>query len=880
MAWRGWFARLRALVRPRAAADDLDEELAWHLEREADRQMARGVGADEARAIARRAMGNAAATREAAREAWGWGWLDRLAQDVRSAVRALARAPRFVAAAVVTLGAGIGLSTAAFGVVNRLVLHPLPFADEERLRLVWMYDASTQLYMSPSGGEVAYWRAHTRTLDHVGELTQVRRFLSDGRETTVASVGVLAPEVLATLRVAPVMGRTFTDADTLAGAARVVMLGERRWRAAFGARRDIVGETVTLSDTSYTVVGVAPEQLDALFVYNTSDVWIPRRASGAPRGGAGVHVLARLRAGVSPEGARNELQLLEDRWRAETGQPPHSPAMPSVRFARPNDFLGPDFGVGLWVLFGATALVLLVASTNVANLQMVRSAHRAGEFAVRQALGGSRLRIGRQLFVESALLSGLGAAVGLGVASWTLWLVNALRPDALRQLAVVRFDANAFTFAVVATILTSVAYGFVPAFRWAGRDLTEALRRQAAAARATGRDRLRAMVVVAQVAVSLTMMVLAGLLVRRFTELRSADVGYESRGVVEVTVALPRSRYPDSTARGVFWRTFATRAGSLPGVALAEPTAATPLDVGLDVLDSVQVDGRAMRPGEGHASIAESGVPPGYFRLLRSHILEGRGLTADDAASGSDAAVIGASLARRYWPGESAIGHRIKTFKWSTVVGVVADQAARLTGEPGATDLQLYFAESPANAGTARTLLVRVTDDADERATLAALTAIVRAIDAHVPVTMAKSERQRIDEAQAQPRFVMELMSGFALVAMVLSMVGLYGVVAYAANRRRREIGVRLALGAQPADVVRLVVRDGARLALIGVVLGGATAFAATRAARGMLHGIGAPDPAVYAATSLLLLLAALVASYLPARRAARFDALVSLRSE
>jgi predicted permease len=877
--------KIRSLFRRGAVEQELDEEIRDHIECQTAANISAGMPARDARTAALREFGGVERRKEESRDTRGVTFIEQCVQDLTYAIRGLRRSPGFTLATVLTLGLGIGVSSAAFSLLNRVVLHPLPFAAGDRLVLAYMHSARSDIYMAPELDAIGVWQRSAKTIDAMAVIGPDAYLLTDSTHAFSATGKDVSPELFSMLGIVPLAGRNLLPSDTVDGAPRVAMLGETAWRREFGARADVVGRTVFLNDTLVTIVGVVPVQLNALTFYQGVGVWTPTAAGRTlttRRNASGMHLLARLRPGVSDSDAQRELQDLYDRMQRDAGRPARTASSNVVRLTRPNDFLTADLHGGLWIVFGATALVLLIACANVVNLQLVRTARRAGELAIRRALGASSARLARQFVIESAVLISLGAVAGAVLGAWILRIVVATRPEQLRQLSVVRFDWTAAGFAVLAAAISSVVFAVAPVWRQGTAALADGLRMSGAHSSARTR-RLQPAIVTAEIALSLVLLTSAGLLMRSFVLLQRADPGYVADGLVEFGVSLRGSHFPDSLARAEFWRRFVPTVKSLPGVVEVSVPVSLPTEPGLMEAPSVEVEGHAFAPGEGHFWLQEWAYSAGDFRVLQNRILQGRVFNAEDERGETDAAVIAESAAQFLWPGESAIGRHLRhpgTGKWLAIVGVVADQGVVTGPIRDASSLQLFLPTAETRMHRRRGMLVRVVAGARAETVLANMTAALHTLDRTIPITIAKTELTVMHDAQARPRFTTTILAIFAALALFLAAVGLYGVISYAVSQRVREIGVRMALGAESSDVVRLVLGNGARLALAGALIGVVISLGASRVMRGMLYGISPLDPLVFAAMPLMLLVVALFATYIPARRAARADPVIALRAD
>jgi predicted permease len=876
--------RIRSLFQRTDVEQELDDEIRDHIERQTAANISAGMSTTGARTAALREFGGVERRKEEVRETRGVSLIEQCMQDFSYAIRCLRRSPGFTAATVLTLGLGIGVSSAAFSLINRLVLHPLPFAAGDRLVLVFMHDAKSDVSMSANPDAIGAWQQSAKSFDEMAVIGRGQYFLTDSTHAFTTGGSDASPSLLSILDIVPVVGRNLLPSDTVVGAPRVAMLGELLWRREFGGRPEIVGRSVQLNDTLVTIVGVAPTQLNALMIYQPVGLWTPVSASRAltVRRSSGMNVIARMRPGVTETDAQRELQDLDDRVRHDAGRPARTASSEVVRLARPSDFLGTELHVGLWIAFGATGLVLLIACANVANLQLVRMTRRAGELAVRRALGASSSRLARQLIIESGALTLFGTAAGVLLGSWILRAVVVMRPEQMRQLTVVRFDWAAVGFAVAAAMISSLVFAVAPAWRQGTAALADGLR--ISGAHSTARRRwLQPVVVSGEIALSLILLMGAGLLVRSFVRMQRVDPGYVAEDLIEFSVTLRGAHFPDSLARDEFWRQFLPRVRAIPGVAAISVPVSLPSERGWTEADSLEVEGRQFAPGEGHVWLEDWRYSGADFRVLENRVLQGRVFGTEDERGETDAVVIGQSAARDLWPGTSAIGKRLRVHAgepWHTVVGVVADQGA-VTG-PVRTEprLQLFFPTSETRLHRRRGLLVRVASGVNVESVLANMTFALHGMDRTIPITLSKSEVAMMHDERAGPRFVTMILTVFAGLALFLACFGLYGVISYAVSQRVHELGVRMALGAESTDVIRLVLGSGLRLALAGAVIGIAASIAATRVLRGMLYGVSPLDPTVFVVMPAILMAVALFATYLPAHRAARANPMEALRAE
>ena len=794
-----------------------------------------------------------------------------LLADLRRAARTLLQRPGFFLVAVLTLALGIGANTAIFSAIYRLLLNPMPYPGGERFVTVQRAAADGGMMIAPRPALVDAWRARSRTVERM-EMYHTRERTLDGEAGPEVVRGAeLAHGLPAMLGLRPLVGRAPRPGDASPAAERAVWLAEGFWRRRYGARRTAVGETLRLDGQLYTIAGVMPSALGEVAAgAEAPGVWLPLVRDSSVHF---VDVVTRLRPGVTPEQARREL----DHIAAGLVDPRPMPGTWVTRVMRPDEMLGDTTRDALLLLGAAVGVVLLIACGNVANLLLVRAAGRRREVALRVALGATRGRLVRQLAAESLVLAAAGGAAGVLIASWGVGLMRSLQPADLRLLDAVRVDPAVLAFAGGLSILTALVFGAVPAVAATRPDLTTALKTDAAAAVGGGGGRARAALVIAEIAMSVLLVVGAGLLMRSVASLQRRDVGFEPAGLLTVRLELPRSRYATEGARAAFYEQLLDAARALPGVRAAAVAFTIPPDGAL-MFGELAIDGRSLSPAERAAPLASNAVSPDYFRAMRIRLRAGRTFAPD--GSDEHVVVVGEGFARRYWPGESALGKRLRTGRtgsWQTVVGVVSDVADQGFA-PGAGRPQLY---RPADFSFpfGQRLVLRA-GAGDPLALLPAVRQTVAALDPRIPVRDAATVSALMVGSIARTRFNTALLIAFAALAVVLSTVGLYGVVSHAVAQRTREIGIRVALGAEPAGVRGLVVRQGMRLTAAGVAVGLGAALALTGLMASLVHGVAPRDPATFAAAALLIGGAALLASYVPARRATRIDATTALRAE
>lgn len=903
---RGIRAGVRRIFRlpPRSRAmvdDDADAELDAFIDARIEHLVARGMTPEEARAEALRRLGaplddvraslhRSAGRREGRRRIVDLA--DALLGDIRFALRQFARTPGFTALAVLTLALGIGVNTAIFSVVHRLLLAPLPYPNGDRI-VMPMRESDLPFRSSADAALIAAWRERSRTVASVAGVSELMFSVHpDGAIDTIPTAAVTA-DFLPTLGVRPILGRGFAPGDEQPGgaeAATVAMISHALWRRTYGGRADVLGATVHHEGRPLTIVGVTPPGLAIPLSRNPApEVWLPAplKYTGSGAGGVpGPGIFVTLRPGVTVDAAAQELATVT------ASQPDAAAGHWRVRLMSAQDFLDARAARTVRVLFAAVGALMLIACANVANLLLARSWTRQREFAVRGALGGGRGRLARQVLTEGLLLALAGGLLGIGLAWLVLRAIVALRPPALDQLAGVRLDPTVLLWAVGVSVATALLFGSAPALIAAGRQVGDVLRRETrGGSPGVASRRVRSGLIVFEIAASLVLLVGAGLLVQSFAALQRMPLGFEPRGLIVADVLLggPANRDRVPALRGEVVR----RLRALPGVTgVAIGTMPVRGFVGFGGVEvELGSDGRTMRVPE----LGSVPMSSEYLRVAGIALVAGR--LPDSSAAAAAAAspfamlssevLVNRELARRAWPDGQAIGRRLRATPrmvrppgapaepWVTVVGVVDDtRMPDVRGDVAALQVYSFIPEQLGNVP----FLVRTTGSGDVAAPM--VKQAIASTDPVIYVRQVLSGDSYLRDGLAPTRFAMALLTAFAVVALLLSAVGLYGVVAYGVAQRTREIGVRVALGAAPGAIVARVVGGGLRLAVTGVATGAVMAVATSRVLGSMLHGVSPADPLTFAGIALLVVAIALVASYVPARRALRIDPAEALRAE
>jgi len=795
------------------------------------------------------------------------------ALDLRFGIRMLLRNPGFTAVAAAALGLGIGATTAIFSVVKAVLLEPLPYRDPGRLAIVWETNLSRNLarnLVSPSN--FLDWQSGNTVFDKLAAVRESRLILTGAGEPEVIKGQAVSATLFPMLGVDAARGRTFLPEEDLAGAARVVVLSHELWLRRFGGDATLLGRALQLSGNAYTVVGVMRPGFR--FPVRGAELWVPLALGREPDYRRFLTVAARLKPGVSFGEAQAGMEMLARGL--ERDHPKFNQGW-SATLAPLEEHISGGVQRALYVLLATVGLVLLIACANVANLLLARAAARQREIQIRFALGAGRGRVIRQLLTESLVLALVGGGLGAALANWGTRLLVALAPENLPRVDEIRVDAGVLAFAAALCVATALVFGLVPAWLASQTDARGRLQEGGRGSSTGRRGRVASRVfVVVQVGLSVMLVAGAGLLIRSFARLASVDIGFQPENLLTARITLPVSKYGD-TRLFPFFQQLIQRVETLPGVRSASAVSHLPFSVGR-AGSFFTIQGRP-DPGPDELPLADvRAVHPNYFRTMGIPLVRGRDLGPDDRREAPPALVISQSLARRYWPDEDSLGQsitvRMSGGETGRIVGIVGDSRDQtLEAEPLPT---IFY---PHSHLAFQYMTVVLKTHGDPLGLARAVAEAVRSQDAEQPVTDVRTMEQVLSASVTRQRFQTSLLSAFAAVALALAAVGVYGLMSLWVSQRVQEIGIRMAVGAQPADVRRLVLRQGLTLAAIGLVLGLAAARALAPALSGLLYGIGPGDPATFAA-ALVLAAVALLASYLPARRATRVDPGVALRQE
>jgi len=885
MNWirEGW-RRFRSLAGRDAIERGLDEEIRFHIDQQAEKNLRAGMTPAEARRQALIRFGGMERVKENTRDEFRPAFFEDFVRDLRYGARALRRAPGFTAVATLTLALGIGANTAIFSVVNTVLLKPLAYREPDRLAFVWERNTTIgkdrDVVAPPNYLD---WKSQNSVFDALGAYRYGGFALTGAGEPESVTAITVSSSVFRVLGVDALVGRTFTDEEETRR-DRVVVLRHEFWQRRFGGDRSLVGKSITLTGTAYTVVGVMPPSF-RFPEGNPGDVYSPLVFSPNELTGRRTHsltVIGRLKDGVTIDTASANMTTIAQGIAAAD-----KTSNPDASVVGAHDLLVEDVRLGLLVLLGTVGFVLLIACANVANLLLVRATARRGEMAMRSALGAGRRRLIRQLLTESVLLAVVGSALGMVVAWSMLGLLVRVSPPDLPRIDQVGIDTSVLLFVTAIAVLAGVGFGVAPALQVSGANLVDATQESR-----VRRQRGRSALVVAEVALSLVLLAGAGLMIRSFLKLQNLDLGFQSEHVLTAQIFLPGTRYPVDTGQfrptppgvtprlskpSAFYAQLLEKLSATPGLESVGAVSSLPLNpVGIDFDLPVFVQGRP-RPRAGEERQADFRIAtPDYFRTMRIALKQGRLFTEFDGPDTAPVAIINETMAGLMFPGENPVAQRLLLYgKPREIVGVVA--AVKHHGFSRDPRPEMVVPNRQFQLG-GMTIVAR--SRLDPGVLGGAIAREVHAIDPELPVSRMRTMEEFQSASVAQPRFTALLLAGFALLAMSLALVGVHGVMAYAVSQRTREIGLRMALGAERPDVVWMVVRHGVALAGLGIVIGLLGAAAGTRLMERLLFGVSATDPMTFVAAAGALGIASVAATFVPALRAARVAPVTALRCE
>ena len=863
-------------------------DIQFYLDTETEDNIARGMPPEEARAAARKKFGNPTLTREDIRLN-GSAFLETTWQDLRFSLRTMRKSPAFTLTAILTLALGIGGNTAIFTLIRAVLLKPLEYRDPDHLVYFSVDNPRRNLQdLSFNTLQFDQMRAGAKSFCALGAYGRPENvMLSKNGEPEALKGARVSANFLDVLGIKPILGRSFLAEEDKRGGRPVAMISAGLWKRRFGGDPLTAGQTATLDATPYTIIGVLPDGF--AFPFPNMDVWVTRPSEWSvfpPRYWdlPLLNGFARLTPQATLEQARAEMNVLQHRYAAAHPNLMNADAGVTMRVVWLKDRLVADARPMLWTLFGAVGFVLLIACANVASLLLARATSRSREFAVRVALGAGRFRMIRQLLAECLVLATAGGALGMLLAKWSLSAAPRLVAISLPRAAEIHLDSTVLVFGVGLSILTAVLFGLFPSMQASRPDLAQELRVSGAAAEQgrSARFTARSLLVIGQIAFSIVLLIGAGLLMRSFVALHDVDPGFQPANLLTAKIALPLARYDTDPKRAAFFRELLPRVEQLPGVSAAAIAMSLPATNWIRT--NYWVQGKPSPDiGEPSTNAVIQSITPGYFRALGIPLKRGRELSArDNIPRAPPVMVINETLAHLLWPeyphGENPVGRRIKeaydkAVGWMEVVGIVADIHEGGLANNAVPELYL-----PSVVHPPQTAYLVLRTPADPLRFAGAMRKAVLAVDPDQPLADIKTMESVLTSTFGQRRLTMWLLGSFAAVALLLAIVGMYGVIAYSVARRTQEVGIRRALGAQQSDILRLVLGQGLALSLAGVAIGIAGAFALTRVMKGLLFHVTATDPATFAGIAILFVIVALAASYIPARRAARIDPMNALR--
>ena len=869
-------ARVHALLQRDVVLQDIDEELRSHIEMEIEANRAIGMTPEEARRSAAESFGNVGSIRDLAYQVKGGGFIETFWQDTRFSARMLRKHPGFSLIAVLTLTLGIGANTAIFSIVNAVLLRPFPFQSPEELVIVGE---------GAIAGTVSYpnfvdWRDDRNLFAAASAVRPNENYnFAEAGEPERLQGRLVSAGFLTLLGVKPLLGRDFLAEDDRPGATPTVILSSGLWSRRFGNDESIIGKTITLNDQRYSIIGVTPPDFEFGMA---ADVSIPIGLSAerfkARGSDPGINVVARLRPNVSQQQTETELNLVYARLEQ---QYPTSNTGRRAYLSSVHEYFVGDVRQPLLILLASVGLVLLIASANVANLLLVRASTRRREMSVRVALGAGRWRIVRQLLTESMLLALIGGVLGILLAVWgTSFIANQL-PAGIPRITEANVDVRVLAFTVSVSVITGFLFGLAPALQASRLNLTEALKEGDRGT--SSRQRLRGVLVVSEVALTLTLLVGAGLLIQSFRRVLQVDPGFKAQNLLTMQVSVNN---PDGHQVASFFNQLQDNVRRLPGV--KSVAVANGLPLGGANHPVFFIEGRPLPPNGQAPGAIRYTVSPGYFETMGIQLLKGRGFSAQDTPTTPLVMIIDEALAQQHFQNEDPIGKRIAQSSNFTptyeIVGVVSHVEQYNLDAQAIRTPQFYlsFNQIPPERlpGSTRRINVLTRTDVEPSSVTSAVRGEIAALNKTQPVFNVRTMEEIVSQSVAPRRFSMLLLSVFAIVALILASIGIYGMMSYAVAQRTREIGLRMTLGAQRGNVLRLVIGQGMKLVIVGVVLGLVAAIALTRTMKSLLFGVSATDPETFIGIALLLTIVALLACWIPARKATKVDPIVALRCE
>ena len=863
--------------------EELDEELRSHLRMAVQDRLERGETLEDAEAAVRREFGNVGLIKEVTRQTWGWMWVEQLLQDIRYGLRFLRRGPGFTAVAVLTLALGIGASTTIFSAVNPILFEPLPYPHADRITMIWDFAGDgSRLY--PTFGTYRELVERSHSFDAIAVIKPWQPTMTGASEPERLDGQRVSASYFQVLGMRPVLGRDFDPSDDRFNGPKVAIISDGLWRRRFGSDTKIVGQQIMLDANPYTVIGVMPSAFENLLA-TSAQLWTPLQydkslPADGREWGHHLRMVGRLRSGVGTDQAKRELDVIARTPVKEFSRPPHASLDGGLIINSLQDDMTSGVKPALLAILGAVLLVLLIACVNVTNLLMARGAQRRGEFVMRAALGATRARLIRQLLTESLLLAIIGGVLGMVVAAFGVSALVALSPPGLPRASAISVNLTVFVFAFGITTLVGLLVGLIPALHASRGDLHTGLQ-QSSRRTAGGQQLTRRMLVVAEVALALVLLVSAGLLLRSMQRLFAVDPGFDTSHLLTMQVQTSGHRFDEDTTHRFFAQSLEA-VSQVPGVTSAAFTSQLPLSGDLEDGYGVHFESSPTGNPEADNAALRYVVSPGYFETMDVPLRRGRLLNAHDKADAPMAVVISESLARSKFPGQDPIGQRLRIGPndgpWGTVVGVVGNvkQTSLVLSQSDA----VYVTTMQWRLFVDKALWLVVRARGDAAALAPAIRQSIWSVDRDQPIVRVATMDNLLATSAAERRFALILFEVFGIVALVLAATGIYGVLSGSVTERTREIGVRLALGASRSNILALVFRQGMTLTGLGVVIGLSGAVAATQAIVTLLFGVSRLDPITYLGVLTLLVCVSVIACWVPAWRAARVDPSITLRAE
>jgi len=875
--------RVYSLLHRSNADAELQREIEIHIQQLTNEAIAGGMTQTEARAMALREFGPVDQIKEKCRDTRRVRWIQNFVQDLRYGVRMLRQSPAFTAIAVITLALGIGANTAIFSLVDAVLLRSLPYRDPNQLVLILNAPLNRPDALSGiSYRDFTACRAQNRVFSEMAGNAFHDLTLTRAGEPAIVTTAAVTPEIFPLLNAKPLLGRTLLPEDGKPGAAAVAVLSENLWRSRFGSNPGLIGQSIALDMRSFTVVGILPASFGYPEGAPRQDVWISVMQDplfGPLTSQPGVRllgVMGRLKPGVSLAGAQAEINTLGARLAMEF---PAEDSGMTIRIQPYRQAVVRNLKPALLILLSAVGLLLLIACANIANLLLSKATSRAREMAVRIALGASRARIVCQLMTESALLGLLGGAGGLLLAVCAVWSLQPFLPPEVVQISSIHVGGPVLVVALLLSLATALVFGLAPALLATPSNLQTNLKEGGERSGQRGGRHLRSFLAIAEMSLAMLLLVAGGLLIRSFALVASVNPGFDPDNVTQAEASLPRFQYSTPQQWTAFSQELLARLHAQPGLQDSALAAPLPMDRQGEATFAFSIVGNPPLPPSESATADYATVSPEYFHAMRIPLLRGRLFSEQDSPDNPNVAIISEALAQRYFENRDPIGRHMR-FGFPPngnvsreIVGVVGDvRDVALSQQPGPI-MYVPFAQAPLYGGE-----VVVRSSLATSTVAAAIRQVVHSIDKDLPVTDVRSFRDALGQSISQERFRTFLLGSFSAIALALAAVGVFGVISYSASQRTHEIGIRMALGAQRRDVLHLILKQGAKLALLGLGIGAVLAFLLTRFIAGMLYGVSATDPLTFGAVAIVLLGVAVIACYIPARRATRIDPMVALR--